>query len=582
MRSRQSYCDMLFGYLDPLRHRYSDDGSRLYLGDTSAQYEDEVVPIEAWSRVLWGLAPFWAGGGRDRYFEDVYLRGLIAGTDKASPAYWGVCRDHDQRFIEMEAIVYALHLAPHVLWEPLSSLQRDSVIAWLDQVNGCTTPDSNWRFMRVLVNLIKRSLGYETDIELIVDDLGRLMSFYAGDGWYSDGPRNAGTLDYYNSFSTHFDSLLCVSLGAGDIAHPACREFAERTRERAVLFASQCARLFSDDGQGVPYGRSLTYRFAQSAFFALAAAQHLDLGPEISHEAQKGIVARNIRWFGDRAACDASGAQSIGYAYPNLHMAEGYNAPGSPYWSLKSFAFLALPENDPFWELDEGRQRPDCVGGSGGGCGAEVEPIASGDMLVQHAGGEVLLYPCGRIPEHPLAQAPAKYGKFVYSTRFGFSVARSQRSLEESAPDSVLAFVIGRDERHAGVVLVRDGVTSYGLSPDGKSMMSSWSPWPGVEVQTEVTPCAGGGHVRTHKICSSIACEAFDCGFAVPSDYHELVLADVERTCRVRAVGPHPGEPILIKPEANTNIICGKTLIPAVHYQIPAGRVELITSVEAF
>ena len=50
---------------------------------------------------------------------------------------------------------------------------------------------------------------------------------------------------------------------------------------------------------------------------------------------------------------DAVGVLTIGYAYPNLHLAEGYNAPGSPYWAMKAFACLALPADHPFWQAEE-------------------------------------------------------------------------------------------------------------------------------------------------------------------------------------------------------------------------------------
>ncbi len=34
-------------------------------------------------------------------------------------------------------------------------------------------------------------------------------------------------------------------------------------------------------------------------------------------------------------------------------MAELYNAPGSPYWSLKSYLVLALEDDHPFWRAKE-------------------------------------------------------------------------------------------------------------------------------------------------------------------------------------------------------------------------------------
>ncbi len=49
----------------------------------------------------------------------------------------------------------------------------------------------------------------------------------------------------------------------------------------------------------------------------------------------------------------------------------------------------------------------------------------------------------------------------------------------------------------------------------------------------------------------------------------------------MRATGATPGEPTLVKAGANTNISCGKTVIPVVRYEIPAGTVELATEVPA-
>ena len=684
--SREDFVRMLFGYLDPLRTHYTADGARLVIGHASAQYEDEVIPMEAWARPLWGLGPFWAGGGHDAFFEDVYRRGLAAGTDPASPAYWGDNRDHDQKFIEMGAICYGLALAPHVLWEPLSAEERMRVAAWLGQINERTTPDSNWRYMRVLVNVALARLGMPHDAASVREDIERICTFYAGDGWYTDGPSNSGVLDYYNGFALHFDSLVYAWLeGTRDPEHAAL------FRERARLFAPEFARLFSARGEAVPFGRSITYRSAQCAFFSLVSALDglaamgegvvggaggaadggaevgegiaagdsaaagdggaVDSGAEagdsgaahsVASDAPapllegiltpaevKGIVARNVGWWATQPVCDNGGVLSIGYRYPNLHLAESYNAAGSPMWSLKAFACLSLPKAHPFWTL-EPAPLPAAI------AEPSVRGIGHGDMLVQRdASGEVALYPSGRVPTHPFAQSSAKYAKLAYATRFGFSVARGSGSLEEAAPDSSLAFVLGAEpERQgrparAGHVFVREGVEKHlaqRLESGALVMDACWSPWPGIEVETVVEPVIGapaGTHVRRHRVTSSIPCTAYDCGFAVPGDYHWVGLADAERVCRVRgelrvlatgadgaagasaapvgaagmgvsgqpcrivgeadvsvAPGVASGVPTLVKAEANTCVSCGKTVIPAVRYEIPAGTCELVTRVE--
>lgn len=447
MQNREDFERCLFGYLDPLKRHVSPRAARVQLAGGSAQYEDEVISMEAWARPLWGLAPFWAGGGRsaDGFYERIYPAGLAAGTDPACPEYWGRCRDHDQMFVEMAAIAYGLLLAPDVLWEPLPEDARVRVASWLFQVNEHTFPAGNWLWFRVLVNLALRELGCAHDGGAIQADLDTLDSYYEGNGWYKDGP--TGLPDYYNAMTFQFFSLLYIGwFGASDPAR------ASRYSERVRLFAEDYARLFSARGEGVPYGRSMTYRFAQAGFWSMAAAVKIDLGAAFAPGALKGLIARNIQAWDEHAICDNGGVLTIGYKYPNLHMAEGYNAAGSPMWCLMAFACLALPADDEFWA---------CGASPMLAWDASQSVALAGSALVRRdTVGEVMLYPSGRVPGHPFAQSDCKYSKFVYSSRFGFCVSRSQRTLEEAAPDSMLAFVVG------GRVYVRDGVAESAVAED--------------------------------------------------------------------------------------------------------------------
>ena len=56
----------LLDILDPLKPFYSESRARLYVGVTSAHYENDTIPMEAFARPLWGLVPFWTGGGKRR------------------------------------------------------------------------------------------------------------------------------------------------------------------------------------------------------------------------------------------------------------------------------------------------------------------------------------------------------------------------------------------------------------------------------------------------------------------------------------------------------------------------------------
>lgn len=281
--------DELFSYLDPLKACFSADFSRIRLAGGAALYERETIPIEAWARPLWGLAPFWRGGGRsqDGFFEQAYVRGLAAGTDPASPAFWGGGRDHDQRFVEMAAIAYGLLLAPEVLWEPLSEKEKRQVASWLDRANHAGFPQGNWLWFRALVNLALRERGMEWNEEMLEQDLAVLDSFYRGHGWYADGPE--GVFDYYNPMVFHFCGLVYTWLaGSKDPARSG--RYLAHSRE----FAEQYILLFSSRGEAVPFGRSVTYRFAQAGFWSIALASGADLGDRFTPGCLLGLVTRNL------------------------------------------------------------------------------------------------------------------------------------------------------------------------------------------------------------------------------------------------------------------------------------------------
>ena len=65
MKNKSDYQEMLLKMVRPLTRHYTDDGSGLYLGAASAGYGNRIAEMEGFSRVLWGLVSYWAGGGED-------------------------------------------------------------------------------------------------------------------------------------------------------------------------------------------------------------------------------------------------------------------------------------------------------------------------------------------------------------------------------------------------------------------------------------------------------------------------------------------------------------------------------------
>lgn len=560
LHKKEDYQRLLMELLAPVADRFSTGCARVRIPGAGACYGQDAIEMEAFARPLWGLVPYWAGGGTGDVFREKYQKGLVAGTDPEHPEYWGECGDFDQKFVEMAPIAFGLLLVPGILWDPLTPKEQERLSRWLYQINRRELPRCNWYFFRILVNLALRERGCAYSEEWLDSDLSYIDSCYLGDGWYVDG--ESGQKDYYSAFALQFYSLLYV-LCAGEKD----KERSRRYLERAAAFTGDFLYWFDETGAAIPFGRSLTYRFAQSAFWSAAVA----LGTKTPDQGVvKGIISRNIEYWLSQPIFHGDGTLSIGYTYPNLTMAERYNAPGSPYWCTKTFLILALADDHPFW-------------------GAEAAPLPAlnpvralprADMLLQHRGKEVIAYVPGVYSPNPLGHFVEKYAKFAYSTVFGFSVSHSQMLLSEAAPDSMLAFIPEGEER----VCVRQRSIRYAVLPD--RIVSEWSPAAGILVETEIRPC-GQGHLRRHRITSKRPCRVYDCGFAVSSTetgYQVSVGKDFIEVgnrlhgCRMERVSEGL-EPYLLEADPNTSLLYKNTAIPALWRRLAAGETVIETKV---
>ena len=552
--------ESLIRLLQPLLPFYRESGARLDIGVTSAHYEDTSVSMEAFARPLWGLIPFWAGGGSNKEFEEIYRKGLAAGADPDHPDYWMTCRDYDQKFCEMAAIAYGMLFAPEKLWDPLSETEKDNLTEWLWEINRNECCACNWQWFCIITNLALKVRGRRYSKERIESGLAMMEDYYDKGGWYNDG--NGGEKDYYNPFvMVSYGMIYAMFMDKEEPER--CKTF----RERAKEFARDFKYWFADDGASIAYGRSMTYRFAQAAFFSIALLSGTEVLPV---PVMKGLVVRHLVWWLNKPIYDNAGILTIGYCYPNLQMSESYNAPGSPYWALKAFAFLALPDDHPFWSAE---------------CAplGDIEPckfIANAEMIVQHGKNNVVALVPGRKFSDGHSHSLEKYAKFAYSSRFGFSIARSNLNLHEFAPDSTLSFLVN------GFLYTKD-VTEPDFTVSEKEMRISWKPLAGIEVTTSITPTKTG-HIRIHTIESEYDCEAYDGGFAPAindnlsherkeNDSFAEVVSE-EDYCRVTPLTE--GKTMILIPDPNTNLIATKTALPMAVYAIHKGVQTIKTQVD--
>lgn len=551
---------------EPLKSHFTPGYAGLDLGATGAIHNEAIASMEAFARPLWGLVPHACGGGGSDLWP-MYLQGIIHGTDPEHVEYWGDFETKDQRMVEQSVLGLGLALAPHKIWDPLTDKEKQNVYRWLNQINLVDHSNpNNWLMFTVLVNIGFKKVGLPHDQVIMDNYLEIIDSYYLSDGWYSDGETDQR--DYYIPFAMHYYSLIYAKLMEQDDP-----ERAVRYRERAKQFAQDFIYWFAEDGSSIPFGRSLTYRFAQVSFWS--ALVYADVQP-FSMGVMKGIILRHLRWWFEQPIFTSDGLLSIGYAYPNLMMGECYNAPGSAYWSFKAFLILSLPDEHPFWQVEE-----------------EPLPVLQATVAQQHArmticrpegNKHVVAYVSGQMANFDMAHSAAKYSKFAYSTLFGFSVPKGYHGLIQGAYDSMLALSECDDHYR-----VRRFCEEFQI--EEQSIYSRWFPWRNVEVQTWIIP-AGMWHVRIHRMNTQRQLDVAEGGFAIqqPRDFsmneQETIVSKPESVLAqfpwglsgIVNVGGF-GQAEIIYPDANTNLLKSRTMIPTLTNRLEPGEHLLISAV---
>jgi hypothetical protein len=428
---RLSYENLFRYFLEGFENHRSGQGARAWYPGLPSRHGASIDGLEGFSRSapLWGA---WVRSGRPRTvvlstggtldLAGTFRRGLLAGTDPASPEYWGAVRDRDQRIVEAADVALSLWLFRASVWDELREPEQERVDSWLRQVHGKDVWDNNWHLFPVLVDAVQRSLGREGDPAGAARHYARLTTFHRGEGWFSDGPGEV--FDYYNAWGIHYG---LAWLGRIDPSRDP--EFLATVRSK---FLAGYRYLIGPSGFPV-LGRSVCYRIAVPA--PLVFGQETDPQVVSPGEARRGL---DVIWsyFATRGALHG-GNVTQGYFGADARVLENYAGPASGLWSTRSLiAAFSLPEDSAFWRtpgaalpVEEASYQLDLVppgwrltGDRGTGVirievlanrAAEDEPLEEPGVFDQIVGGLL------RTPRRP-GNRKAGYGRRFYSSDHPF------------------------------------------------------------------------------------------------------------------------------------------------------------------
>lgn len=308
--------------------------------------------LEAFGRLMAGIAPWLGAGGADPAEKDIQTRYanlarecMDAATDPASPDFMNFCHG-GQPLVDAAFLAQGILRAPAVLWDPVEPGVRRQVVDALKSSRKIPTPTgSNWVLFAAMVEAALQTAGEPTLAERYENCVSHMLSWYKGDGAYGDG--EFFHWDYYNSFVIH--PMLLDVLAVLKKRQQKFEPIYELELVRARRYSAIQERLIAPDGSFPSIGRSTTYRFG--AFHSLAQIAMMDelperVKPEQVRCAMTAVIRRMIEAPG---TFDDQGWLQIGFCGHQLSLAEGYISTGSLYLCATAFLPLGLSPADRFW-----------------------------------------------------------------------------------------------------------------------------------------------------------------------------------------------------------------------------------------
>ncbi len=425
---------MTYGYAKIAER--SGSPARVLYPDDRRGLPDSVDAIESFARIAsaWGAWMRNPANSATLTFEDHELNlekllrdALLDGTNPANPyTYWGDIGHMDQRIVESADIAVALWMSRERVFNKMTGAEQKQVIAWLAQVDGKGTYTDNWILFTAMTQAVRHHLGFPAPVDDLDNRLMQIGEFYRGDGWYVDGPTDE--FELYNAWMFGWHYFLWTWID-GD-RRPDHRQ---QVLERGRSFIDGFLHFFGANGSYPAWGRSIVYRFAALAPFAVG--HFLKIAPD-----DPGLLRRVssgcIRYFHDRGLFEPE-EHFVRQGYHGNFPAAGeaYISPGSPYWCCHGLFALTFDRDDPFWTATETPlpvEREDF----------ELVLPAPGFVLSGRKDtGQVLLLNSRSGQEHdfPRHNYTSKYGKLAYSTHLPFNVVPVRGSY---APDAMVSLTL--------------------------------------------------------------------------------------------------------------------------------------------
>lgn len=495
-----------------------------------------VTLLEELLRPLWGISPLLCSDEEYAPLCEQIRQIILQGTDEKSDKYFSryVKEGEEESYAnqvitEFAGYMIAVVFAKKVLWDPYTEEEKNRVSSWIKKwaviALKFSWPNNHYWFpMLSIIALEKIGIDCHGVEEYMKKGFDVLDRMYISNGWYKDG--EFGRFDYYLAWSHHVYPALWLYLSQGTKYYDKKR--ADIYKERTEEFLKFYVHVFDRDGAYVPFGRSLSYRFAATAIFPAAAL----LGCRTDYGMCRKIMFNNIEYFLENSIGTDDGVLGAGYLYESPALVENYTSQGGAYWCSKAFIALMIDDSAPFWCEDMKpypAQKDEYLIKS---------PVESINVLVENCENSgvtmynnTISYVQNGVFVHHFNDMGACYSKFVYNSKSGFALS--------SADNKSLDNMISLSTKDATMFSARAAFCDLGIE-DGVlvSEHTAFSNDKGSVIKTWILPLGNGFHIRAHRVTLANEYRVIEGGFSLGYfDDNNIFSADDSGACFMRADG---------------------------------------------
>lgn len=317
--------------------------------------DKRVTYMEAFGRLMAGVAPWLSlpddnteEGKMRKQLREWALKSYAHAVDPQSPDYL-LWRKEGQPLVDAAYIAESFLRAYDQLWKPLNETTKKRYIEEFTLLRRVDPPYTNWLLFSSIIESFLAKAGAPYDAYRVNSACRKMEEWYAGDGWYADGPVFA--FDYYSSYVFH--PMYLETLQAMKDAKAYTRihygQYYARALERCQKFSIVLERLISPEGTFPVFGRSIPYRMAAMQPLALMAWYQTLPGGLTNGQVRSALTATMKSMFDGKENFNEGGFLTIGFCGRQPNVADWYTNNGSLYMTSLSFLPLGLPATHPFW-----------------------------------------------------------------------------------------------------------------------------------------------------------------------------------------------------------------------------------------